>query len=143
MSYNIEAILSTNILSEKILGLFPDFKIINLSQNIILIPINKGSLTKNESFKLIEGFEYLNDKVFNKLIELSKISRIIYIESEYFGGTGSSSCIVLENGNIIYNEFQNKDAVNNGLKLLNVKKGDNIDEFEALNLGSKRKTEDW
>ncbi len=74
---------------------------------------------------------------------LSKNGKVVYVEAEFFGGEGSQACSLWEKGAMINNPQRDLHAINIALQFLGVDKGKNFDEFEALDLGKFRKTEDW
>ena len=66
-----------------------------------------------------------------------------YLEAELFGGTGYQAAAIWNMGNLIFGPIVDSRAINKALQLMNVAKGDFLDEFAALDLGRHRFTNDW
>ena len=77
------------------------------------------------------------------LQEYSFHTKLAYIETDYFGGTGTRSGILYENGNISIPLCSGKGAVNILLRELGVWREVNKDEFDSLNLGIYRRIDKW
>ena len=82
------------------------------------------------------------------LREESKNGQIGYIETEYFGGTGTQSSILFMNGETIgpfkadSSDSNKPYAINMVLSMLGVKKQEAHDEFDAVGFGQIRSNED-
>jgi len=118
MSYDINALIAKSEMKEILTLQFNGIRIIELPQNIIMIPL----LNKN-------------NEIMNGIINKNYSDIVLFIEAEYFGGAGGASCIGIQNGKEILNIAFNPSAINEGLKLLGVQKGNKFDEFDALDLG--------
>ncbi len=79
----------------------------------------------------------------NLLQEYSFHTKLAYIEADYFGGIGTQSGILYENGNISIPLCSGKGAINILLRELGVWREVNKDEFDSLNLGIYRRMDKW
>lgn len=77
------------------------------------------------------------------LQEYSFHTKLAYIEADYFGGIGTRSGILYENGNISIPLCGGKGAINILLWELGVWREVNKDEFDSLNLGIYRRMDKW
>lgn len=82
-------------------------------------------------------------------------SPIVYVETEYHGGTGAQAAIIWRYGKVLLGPIitvteDNKPptpladhAINRCLRQIGVSRGSALDEFDALGLGRHRSNEDW
>ena len=77
------------------------------------------------------------------LQEYSFHTKLAYIETDYFGGIGTQSGILYENGNISIPLCSGKGAINILLREIGVWREVNKDEFDSLNLGIYRRMDKW
>ena len=77
------------------------------------------------------------------LQEYSFHTKLAYIEADYFGGIGTRSGILYENGNISIPLCGGEGAINILLRELGVWREVNKDEFDSLNLGIYRRMDKW
>jgi hypothetical protein len=95
------------------------------------------------------------------LRNLSHQVRIAYVEGETFGGEGTQSAAVWDQGELllgplftcdveddvedgfVWTSDSRQSAINVALRALGVDRGAAADEYAALGLHLKRKTEDW
>lgn len=137
---------------------------LTLSQGFSLIPmiaqffddVNElNNIRESDSF---DEFEFLSSSVEELLKSKSHNSKVAYIETEYFGGTGVQSSILFEDQKIkigplrtetIWDERSNsyqqipegKGAINQILEQLGVSTLNKNDEFDSLGLGNFRSNE--
>ena len=103
-----------------------------------------------------DTFWFLSSGVEALARKLSHTGPIAYLEVEMFGGTGTQAMVVWRDGEIwlgpATTEFRwpppdaassPQWAFNQALRQLGVDRGEAFDEFDALNLGKCRHTEDW
>ena len=79
-------------------------------------------------------FNYLSDSVISFLLQESKDAQIIYIETDYFGGYGTQTGVLFENGSIAIEPRQGNGVINYLLHQIGVYKEHNKDEFTSLQL---------
>ena len=77
------------------------------------------------------------------LQEYSFHTKMAYIETDYFGGIGTQSGILYENGNISIPLCSGEGEINILLRELGVWREVNKDEFDSLNLGIYRRMDKW
>jgi hypothetical protein len=76
--------------------------------------------------------------------QLSVFGPVAYIETDYFGGTGSQSAMVWSQGEITMPPTQSDGGpINRALRLLGVRAGLTQDEFDAVGLGRNRSNDQW
>jgi hypothetical protein len=130
----------------------PDLPVVALPQGLVLMP-----LTGHES----DGVSYLTPAAAAVAAQCSERAAVAYIEGETHGGTGTQIAVVWRSGAISWgprytsnNEADADDlfvyvsdrqdyAINAALRELGVQRGDAVDEYAALGLDTKRKSEDW
>lgn len=81
---------------------------------------------------------------------LSREMLVAWIETDYFGGSGTQSAVAFHEGAVVAGPSRTGDAVplqdgaiNQVLRRLGVVRGAEIDEFDALRLGRCRNNDDW
>jgi hypothetical protein len=116
-----------------------------LSQDFILVPITKMLQEKyGISFlPLLEGNNNDHQALCNLGYSVSDGTKVAYIEAEFFGGEGTQSSMIFENGNIVSDSIVSANAINLALQHLGVARLSFPDEFDALGLGRCRDTEQW
>jgi hypothetical protein len=103
-----------------------------------------------------DTFWFLSSSVEALARKASHAGPIAYLEAEMFGGTGTQAMVAWRDGEIwlepATTEFgwpppdpasNQQWAFNQALRALGVDRGEAVDEFDALNLGKHRHTEDW
>lgn len=84
-------------------------------------------------------FESFTTAVFELMQEYSNCCMLAYIETDYFGGTGTQSGILFKNGRVIIEPTQKENIINIILHELGVYREDGKDEFDSIELGKYRK----
>ncbi|WP_039938142.1 hypothetical protein [Leptospira terpstrae] len=148
MSYYIQAIISKSNHLEKLLTFFKNkTQIVPLIDGYSLVPITENvfNLLKEDvdEIILIKDYSNLTVKLFSILMQYSKIDKIGYIEAEYFGGSGSQSAILFDDGVVIFESISKQNSINKLLKKIGVKKKLFQDRFDYIGLNKFRKTEEW
>ena len=101
-------------------------------------------------------FELLSPAVASLCQALSAGTAIAYVETEYFGGTGSQSSVVWSQGTVVFGPattrtgvpadqvLLSEEAINRALRHLGVLVTPPCrDEFETIGFASVRRSEDW
>jgi hypothetical protein len=130
---------------------------IALPQSVYLIPViltAKHSLTEVLLYQ--ESFYALPQDIVDIGLQASIAGRgrIAWLEAEFFGGMGHQALIMWERGEIVRgpkrsdSHKSNQSVFNQALRELGVKAqgmvdGRYRDEFETVELGQHRHTEDW
>ncbi|MCW7483289.1 hypothetical protein [Leptospira kanakyensis] len=122
-------------------------RIVPLIDGYSLIPLNEDAFkllnTDEDEIILIKDYSNLTVKLYSILMQFSQIDKIGYIEAEYFGGSGSQSVILFDDGKSILESIHKQNSINILLKKIGVKKKLFKDRFDYLGLNKFRKTEDW
>jgi hypothetical protein len=117
---------------------------ISLSQGLALLPLRDedidGFIPPPHSGHA-DGFIYLSQQ----LAAASEFGRVLYFETEYFGGTGAQGAVVYEQRECIFGpESADLGPINRALALLGVRTlPPACDEFETIGLHRHRSCEDW
>ena len=92
----------------------------------------------------------LGDILIEMTTELSNETAIAYINADFFGGSGYQQAIVWENGQQILKSETKISSIpksfgpiNEALRILGVKRDDQLDEFQAVGLSRYRQMERW
>lgn len=83
-------------------------------------------------------FEYFTTAIARILEEHSFHTSLAYIETDYFGGIGSQSGVLYNNGKIEIGPARSQGIINQILQRLGVYKVNGEDEFDSIHLGCYR-----
>lgn len=108
------------------------------------------ALTALQPVEHFEGFRYLSAGLRAGLGRAVGEGVIVYVETDYFGGTGSQAAAVLSADEVAFQGTQTigntptsrDDPINVALRAIGVVVDSQHDEFEALGLGRFRDLED-
>lgn len=141
MAYTLQALISDHSLIEKAPAV--KLKAVPLTSSLAMIPLPFD--TENIPFLPLadEGQERIEGYLAKLCLDLSKETRLAYVEAEIFGGDGTQAAWLLESGNEVRKPFKHRSAINDALRWLGVLKGNARDEFESIQLGRHRNTSDW
>ena len=131
--------------------------VISLDQGFAILPLTKelfdelGVANGNQQEVQDERFLYLCSRTFQAGQLFSQKIPTAYVETDYFGGSGSQGAAVWANGELIFRPAGTEEGVDNpsetvinaALQKIGVVKGNCLDEFEAVGLGTHRSNEDW
>ncbi|OGU60883.1 MAG: hypothetical protein A2V66_10500 [Ignavibacteria bacterium RBG_13_36_8] len=155
--YTLEAILSQYEIVKGALEIFPKAKLIQLPQNIGMIPTD-GFLLRELEIYYQGGTKVTNPETqrfsppvhpdFERLIvgieklaqHLSYKGMVAYVEATFTGGYGGHATMIWENGKRASKAGNN---INDVLRLLQVIARPDLDEFDTLGLGLYRSTRKW
>jgi hypothetical protein len=91
-----------------------------------------------------EVFWRLTDGLARLGAEMSRLGRVAYVETDYFGGTGDQAAMVWEDGRVLSEPWKTRlGAIDDALARLGAGKEGADDRFDALGLGRHRHTSDW
>lgn len=122
-----------------------------LVQNFALVPIT-DELAKELKARVVEPEESLRvpDMAAGVASLASRFSRagtVAYVSTEYFGGAGGQDALVWRDGSVVFRAEDNEDwpnsPISQALRFLGVKATDGQDEFDTVQLGKHRSTEEW
>lgn len=119
-----------------------------LSQGLAFLPLRDQDIDSFIAHPLsgcAEDFTYLSAQLAAEVANASNGGPVVYVETEYFGGTGAQGAAVFSGGSLVYGP---KSAaigpINEALRLVGVIVAPSAaDEFEAVGLNRHRHTEDW
>jgi hypothetical protein len=146
MGHCIHAIVARLDVTKKIRGDFPQLLCAHLPQDFGLIPIEAefvDSVTSSTVPQNTEEFMLLTPGFHAALIELSRLGRIAYVETEYFGGSGCQGAAVYEGRRVVVEPSWKDEAINNALQMLGATRSRGRDEFDSLSLSLYRDNDDW
>ena len=123
-------------------------KLIELPQGFGMVPMTARLLEDVE--ELMEpseiedrlGLDGLDGAVVCMLEQYSFRTKLAYVETEYFGGYGTQGGVLYENGREKIPPQTGSGTINVLLKELGVRRRPNADEFDQLELGKFRRTEE-
>ena len=117
-----------------------------MRQDFVILPIDADfidSVTEARPTQSTNTFMLLTDAFGDFLRELSRLGPVVYIETEYFGGSGGQGAAVYSDGRVMMEpEWGESGPINRALEMLGVKRGLLGDRFSALGLGAYRSNDD-
>ncbi|MFO1438590.1 MAG: hypothetical protein U1F81_09715 [Verrucomicrobiaceae bacterium] len=145
MGHYVTGIITVSSVAEQ---LYRDKKLASaaLRDGMRLVPLEDEDLDLIATFDgpPTHGFTHLSKDLIHTLSELSMSGRLVYFETEYFGGMGSQSAVAFEGGSIIPTTLQSGDGViNKALRAIGVVSNSEVDEFDYIGLSLHRNTSDW
>lgn len=120
-----------------------------LLSSLVIVPLSDRQFDRISGLEpgaYVAGFAYLSASLTEALAAASSEGPVVYIETEYFGGTGSQAAAVFVDGEMVLAEHQadtrdthRRDGpINKALRLLGVSASGGRDEFDTLGLGRFR-----
>lgn len=163
MGHSIRAIISQGSVTGSFCNQWREARTIELPQNFKMVFITNSLFDEihqhihaNEPAPF-KAFFFLNSSLMQNLRELSFKGDICYFETDYFGGKGYQSAIVLRDAEVVYGPQTTYDkmendqhtqspegtrAVNGALKLLGVTLANERDEWDMLKLHHYRRMDE-
>lgn len=136
MGHMIHAVISKRPCSEH--------KAVDLPQGFFLTPVTHSFLDKLDdaleaTAPHVDGFIYLGGALRPALERESRLAPLVYVETDYFGGTGTQSAALFEAGELTFAEAgKTSGAINRALLRLGVRRRFFADAFDTLGLGAFR-----
>lgn len=146
MRHNINAFIGKDDIIQKLSDDWIKARDIPLKQGYSMVCLT-GDLF-DDIMELSEADDELNcseltlftTAIFDIMQEYSNNSMLAYIETDYFGRTGTQAGVLFENGRIIINPTEKESGIINIiLHKLGVYRENGKDEFDSLGLGKYRK----
>jgi hypothetical protein len=143
MGHCIHAIVAETKIADAICARFPELPRVETAKDFSILPVDANFIdrvvgarppqtTGNDEFMLLtQGFRGL-------LRDLSKLGKIAYVETEYFGGTGGQGAAVFADGAETMCPTWASGAINKALGILGLRKPLLADRFWALGLPKYR-----
>lgn len=152
MGHNISIILSNRQDHIDELENYPDLEIKILPQNFFCVPLDDELC---DDLEIEPDFEFdtsqtmfLAGNLFALLKDLSQKGPVVYLETDYQGGIGCESALILDKGEFVYgpkishlgpvDEVIETSPVNQALKKYGVESLNGESEFDAIDLNTYR-----
>ncbi|MEU8415793.1 hypothetical protein AB0C24_23655 [Amycolatopsis japonica] len=154
MGYRLQAVIASDNVLRDLADTVEEANIVPLSQHLALLPMSDAyfdAVTVPGAPKLV-GFWKVPRGFGSRLVACSATGPVAYVEAEYFGGTGTQTAQVWNDGEVVLGPLQlaekqpipaSGSPISQALRQLGVVKGDHVDEFDAIGLGRQRDTDDW
>lgn len=148
MGHRINAVIGKRA---DVIGIADDWvraRLIELPQGFAMVPMTIRLLEDVEELMEPSGIEDcygldgLDGAVICLLEQYSFRTKLAYIETDYFGGYGIQGGVLYENGCEVIPPRVGEGTVNALLKELGAWRKPNTDEFDCLELGKYRHTEE-
>ena len=146
MGYILHAFIGKQPDLQLIASSFHNTKLVNVGKEIFIIPMTEELYDEINELKISEdvgSLTYMSKNVENKILSLIDDKCIGYIEAEYFEGQGGQTAILWQKGERYKLYTFGQGVINLLLKHLGVSAKIGLDEFDTINLGRHRNTEDW
>ncbi|WP_264942169.1 hypothetical protein [Sphingomonas canadensis] len=106
-------------------------------------------LTRLEPGRYSEGFKSFSEGLQAALLKAVDGGTLAFVETNYFGGTGSQAAAVIAGGKVAMqaatavtrNPVRRDDPINSALRALGVEAASGMDEFDTVGLGRFRDLE--
>lgn len=152
MGHSITAIVGTHQVVARVRGMAGAPAPTELPYGLCIAPLGHeqiDKLTQLQSGEYLDGFRSLSDGLQAALLMAVGEDTLAYIETEYFGGSGSQAAAVFRDGAIVLRVVlpegrkpaQSDDPINSALRMLGVSGTLNGDEFTAVGLDRFRDLE--
>lgn len=118
----------------------------DLRDGMKLVPLEDDDLDSIvfPTGKSATGFTHLSSELTDFLGELSLHGKLVYLETEYFGGMGSQCAVAFEDGSIVPKTMlSGEGSINTALKAIGIVSTSDSDEFDYIGLALHRSTSDW
>jgi len=146
MGYILKAYIGRKENLIPILGKYRKSKLVELTKGLAIIPMTAELFDEINEMKISPGvsnFEFLTENVEFQTLRTIEYRELAYVESEFFGSQGGHIGIIWRNRKRDFVSGFDKNAMNEILKRLGIKRIAQKDEFETVGLAEYRKTEDW
>jgi hypothetical protein len=152
MGHHITAVVGTALLIERVAAAAAAPPLTNLQSGLVIAPLGEhqiDAITALQPGSYAEGFAYLSEALQSFLSSASLDGALAYIETGYFGGTGSQAAAVFSGGEMILKSttsntrdpIHSDDPINAALRTMGIKAVDGRDEFDTVGLGRFRSME--
>jgi hypothetical protein len=141
MGYYLQAIVGRGLKAHG--SDFRNARVVSLERGVLMIPVTDLLHEEIGRGGESERFEKLSPGVEEWVRRISRDSPAAYIEAEFFGGDGGQSAVVWSEGARVLGPIHDQHAINQALRILGVRPDGVHDEFDAVDLGRNRDTDDW
>lgn len=118
---------------------------------LAIIPLGHAQLDRlasDRAFNRRDGFIYLSEELEAGILRRAGDERLLYLETEYFGGIGDQGAALSEQGAVVWRAAHASDQpkagrspISEGLSRLGVPPAPGSDEFDGAGLGRFRSME--
>lgn len=155
MGHSIRAIIGKHGIMQRMAADWVDMKEIQLPQDYGMIFLTDALL--DDIMELLEATEMEPDDgldFFDRLAGSAPVAamllrtysfreKLIYVETDYFGGAGTQAGVLYENGKVAIGPQRGEGTIDRLLRELGVWCKPGQDEFDALDLGKYRRMDKW
>lgn len=127
--------LAEDWLRAKVIELPQDFAMIFMTDDLLE---DVGELLEVSDEQCFPELEYFTEEVKELIEYYSFRTKLTYIETDYFGGTGTQAGVLYENGRIAIGPRRGNGTINILLREMGVWCYPDKDEFDMLKLGKYR-----
>jgi hypothetical protein len=146
MGYILHAFIGKQPDLHLLANAFHNSKLIHVGREMFIIPMTEELYDELNEFKISEdvgNLTYMSQHVEKRVLGIIGDRCIGYIEAEYSGGQGGQTAVLWQNGRRYKLYDFGHRVINILLKHLGVLSDLGLDEFDTINLGRHRNTEDW
>jgi hypothetical protein len=146
MGYYLRAFVGDSNTLQKLTNVYKSSKLVSLIDSLSMIPFTDllfDEIPKFQNSENISRFELLTTDIETSILNLFEHDTVGYFEADYFGGEGGQMGIIWKEGKRLRIYDYSQGVINSILKYFGVKTANDLDEFESLNLGRHRDTNDW
>ncbi len=149
MGYTIRAALAKSEIFTPAPAWIADSRVIPLAAGISMIPFSSklceqfGPEERPLLYESYDIFFHLPKGLVPALQALSENGTIVYVESEYHGGSGEQQGMAWKDGRVVMAPVESRSAVNSALRHLDFAIIPGKDRFDTLDLGRHRSVDEW
>jgi len=149
MAYTLEALVTRSIAANEAIKQFSSALAVPLAQEVSLIPLTLDLIAELQSdCHPSQSIEFEDLPILSACAAgwaelISRSECVVFLAAEFFGGLGNQAAIGWQDGKIGFGPLQANDAINQALRWLGISSAEHQDEFDTLQLGRHRDTENW
>ncbi|MCE5278378.1 MAG: hypothetical protein ABFD92_01390 [Planctomycetaceae bacterium] len=139
MAHHIQAIIGSQQLLKVLEEKYTHAKVVKLANGFAMVPMLgdlHDEMGVDDAVEHDSRFMLLSSHVWKVLQDMSLMDPVAYIETEYFGGTGTQSAVAWKSGKVAYGPEVSEDIgpINKGLAILGIVRTETRDEFQTIGL---------
>lgn len=147
MGYTLRALVGQPASFRSLIQVFPQAVLVELAQGLSLLPLPDellDELMMGRHSDVLPLFSYLTQQLEAQILYLAETHPLGYLEADYFGGEGMQAAVFWQGGQRHFVSGPGYGALNKVLRALGVHPAtSHDDEFDAVDLGRHRHTEEW
>jgi hypothetical protein len=144
MGYTLQAVIGK--MKQLATAMPPGTRLVQLPQGMGLIPVSTDaqSLYGVPFLPFTDEGETAMPPGLDGLVQpLLGTGKVAYVEAEFFGGDGTQARVIWDESGQRSDVLVHPYAINQALWILGVECGEDTDEFDAIDLGRYRYTDEW